>query len=361
VRRFAITALIAALFGAISAQGALAGPNTVTGQVTRTPVCNPQTGDFEGSFSVTWSVTQNADPGYTITNTDPSTPQVVPYAAGEAGSTQSFSFTLTQTKYYAQDVYGDWDWQYYSPVPKILLVTGYLWIDGWHYYPDLKLPGITGEFKRDKLHSAGDVQDQQAQNVSGSESLPALGNCDEEVISSAPTFEDPTCGDGAVGLTTPDDEGVLYSTEGNVEPGGSVTVTASAKDGYSLSEDSQTEWEHTYPAKAEGCTPPTVVNPPAPDCQFVGADKDGGKDRFGGTNDECAPAPDKATSPVSTAPALAAAPVVNPLALKPLAAEKPSAKAKAKAKSKAKSKVKSKSKAKAKLKGKAKPKAVKPR
>jgi len=339
VRRFAIAALIAVLFVAVTAQGALAGPNTVTGEVTESPVCNPQTGDFEGSFSVAWSVTQNADPGYTITSTDPSTPQVVQYAPGDAGSTQSFGFTLTQTTYYAQDVYGDWYWQYYSPVPKILIVTGYLWFDGWHYYPTIpKLPGITGELERDKIHSAGDVESQQSQEVSGGVTLPELANCDEEVTSSAPTFEDPTCADGTVGLTTPNDEGVVYSTDGTVEPGNSVKVTASAGEGYVLSDESQTEWEHTYPAKAEGCTAPPPA--PRPECTFVGADKDGGKDKFGGTNDECAAGPDTSTTPVGTPPAVTAPLVVAPPVVSPPAGEKPKAKPKAKKKPKAKAKPK---------------------
>jgi hypothetical protein len=257
----------------------------------------------------------------------------VEYPLGEAGSTQSFSFALTQTKYYAQDVYGAWYWQYYSPVPQIPLLTGFWWFDGWHYFPNVpKLPGITGELKRDKIHSAGDVESQQSQELSGGVSLPELGSCDEEVTSSAPTFVDPTCADGSVGLTTPNDEGVLYTTEGTVEPGGSVTVTASAEEGYVLSEEAQTEWEHTYPATAEGCTPPP------PPCTFVGADKDGGKDKFGGTNDECAAGPDQPTTLVSTPPAVSAPLVVAPSVMSPPTTEKPKATPKAKKKPKAKPK-----------------------
>jgi len=38
-------------------------------------------------------------------------------------------------------------------------------------------------------------------------------------------------------------------------------------------------------------TPVPPVTPPTHDCVFVGADKDGGSDAYGGTNDDCAPFP----------------------------------------------------------------------
>lgn len=56
---------------------------------------------------------------------------------------------------------------------------------------------------------------------------------------------------------------------------------------------------------------PPVVTPPAPGptCAFVGADKDGGVDAYGGTNDDCAPFPSKAEEP--QAPAICPIPEVK--------------------------------------------------
>lgn len=85
------------------------------------------------------------------------------------------------------------------------------------------------------------------------------------------------------------------------------------------------------PPCTENCTPP----PPPPGgehkCTFVGADKDGGKDKYGGTNDDCAPFPDPpvvvaATPPVppvvTLTPATPATPVTPP-ATKPVVKPKP--------------------------------------
>ena len=85
------------------------------------------------------------------------------------------------------------------------------------------------------------------------------------------------------------------------------------------------------------CNP--VIPPPNPDpghaCAFVGADKDGGQDAYGGTNDDCAPFPSKPVT-VTTATvvvAQAAAPVT--VAVKPAVAAKPKPKPVAKPKPKA--------------------------
>ncbi len=48
-----------------------------------------------------------------------------------------------------------------------------------------------------------------------------------------------------------------------------------------------TETEPTVPTE----TTPTTPTTPTPPCTFVGADKDGGVDANGGTNDDCAPRP----------------------------------------------------------------------
>ncbi len=53
---------------------------------------------------------------------------------------------------------------------------------------------------------------------------------------------------------------------------------------------------------------PPVTPPPGHKCTFVGADKDGGHDKYGGTNDDCAPFPDPPT-PAAVTPKPDAPPV----------------------------------------------------
>ena len=57
----------------------------------------------------------------------------------------------------------------------------------------------------------------------------------------APTFHD-----GEPWITLPTVEGVTYSVDGTPGAGQSVTVTATADDGYEL--DGQTTWGHEYPS-----------------------------------------------------------------------------------------------------------------
>lgn len=57
--------------------------------------------------------------------------------------------------------------------------------------------------------------------------------------------------------------------------------------------------------------PPVPVTPPTHDCVFVGADKDGGVDAYGGTNDDCAPFP--TPPPVTVAPPVVTTTPVTPL------------------------------------------------
>lgn len=80
-------------------------------------------------------------------------------------------------------------------------------------------------------------------------------DCDPpvEVTTDEPTFTDPTCDVNEVGLTLPETTGVVYTVTGDQEPGGTVTVTATAADGYVLADDAETQWEHTYGPLATDC------------------------------------------------------------------------------------------------------------
>ncbi len=87
-------------------------------------------------------------------------------------------------------------------------------------------------------------------------------------------------------------------------------------------------------------TTPTTPTPPTHDCTFVGADKDGGVDANGGTNDDCAPRPSPPVTPptVTTgtpqvaAVATTATPAVTPAAPVIVVKPKPNVKPKPKPK-----------------------------
>jgi hypothetical protein len=83
------------------------------------------------------------------------------------------------------------------------------------------------------------------------------------VLPTAPTFTDPTCeNDNEASVTLPEVEGVEYAVEGDVEPGASVVVRATAQDGYVLTGEDL--WNHTFPAAETDCdgTPPPPNDPP---------------------------------------------------------------------------------------------------
>jgi hypothetical protein len=80
---------------------------------------------------------------------------------------------------------------------------------------------------------------------------------DAPVLPEPPTFVEPTCTtDPAVQL--PDITGIEYVTTGDLVAGGSVEVTATAKEGYVIPEGETTMWQHTFIVPT-GCT---IVSPP---------------------------------------------------------------------------------------------------
>jgi len=84
----------------------------------------------------------------------------------------------------------------------------------------------------------------------------AEADCDivnppEEVTPVAPGFVDPDCATEAQ-VTTTDVDGVLYEVSGDVVPGGTVEVTASAIEPAVFAEGAETFWTHTF-AEVTGC------------------------------------------------------------------------------------------------------------
>lgn len=92
---------------------------------------------------------------------------------------------------------------------------------------------------------------------------PADEVCDPPTEARAvePSYTEADC-DVPAGLQLPTTEGVTYTVEGTVAPGETVTITATAQEGFVLVGD--TVFEHTYSGIGGVCGPkaPPVVDPP---------------------------------------------------------------------------------------------------
>ena len=97
------------------------------------------------------------------------------------------------------------------------------------------------------------------------------------------TFVDPTC-DTDADIIRARTEGVVWAKVGKVAPGETVTVTATAEEGYVIV--GQAEWTHTFGAAPQNCET-TTTTPPGPVCP-PGTEPGAGKDGEEG-NDNCRP------------------------------------------------------------------------
>jgi hypothetical protein len=150
--------------------------------------------------------------------------------------------------------------------------------------------------------------------------------CEQEDIpvTAGVTFTEATCSAGA-GVSYANSDKVTYAiTGGTVAAGSSVTITATAKDGYTLGEG-QSVFEHTFAAAPTNCGTP----PPGDRCP-PGMTPTAGKDGQPG-NDECEfpkgpPTSTSTPTPPATPPAVtppAATPPVTPPAATPTPKAKP--------------------------------------
>lgn len=313
---YSVVAAIAVALAVVAV--ALAWNNETMGQVTGQPLCNTETGQLEGEFTVVWTSTANADSGYTVTDIDPDSPATVNYPASEAGKWVEFSFTVTQKENWPWGLFRDVDTQTNKgkiKLPKIDCQSEDKVTLCHAQTPDGQ--GTPGTFKYEKItiaapgalghfleHDNDIVPQFTVKNgpkagtygPKGDTSLLEYEDCQkpeepkEEVTPLDPTFRDPTCEDKTAEVILPKVEGVEYSVEGTVAPGETVTVTATAQDGYVIPEGAVTEWEHTF-KQVPNCTPPPPrCPPPNPDGTY------GGKDGNPG-NDECKPDPVPPTTP----------------------------------------------------------------
>jgi hypothetical protein len=81
-------------------------------------------------------------------------------------------------------------------------------------------------------------------------------------IRAAVSFTDPTCNRDARVVADSSEEGVTYYTTGDEQPGGTVTVTAVADEGYVLV--GKTEWTHTFDSLKGKCKPDKPTKPEKP-------------------------------------------------------------------------------------------------
>lgn len=88
------------------------------------------------------------------------------------------------------------------------------------------------------------------------------GDPDEEVTPIAPTYVDPTCENGnTAGVVLPEIEGVDYGVVGEEIPGGWVSITAVAQQGYEFAEGVQSTWTHSFPVAEDCSEEPSVADP----------------------------------------------------------------------------------------------------
>jgi len=131
----------------------------------------------------------------------------------------------------------------------------------------------------------GDPGPQDDPDVSA---CPAPDNPPDTQVRAAVTFHNATCTTPASYTATPV-EGITYSLTGTVGPGNTVTVKATANEGFELvGPDS---FEFTFAAAPTNCNPPQE---PCPDGGPHDRGKDGQVPGSGNTNDDC----DRSVPPV---------------------------------------------------------------
>jgi hypothetical protein len=92
------------------------------------------------------------------------------------------------------------------------------------------------------------------------------GDCQLEADVAAPTFVEPTCEKpDRAAVKAKDTDAVDFTTVGDIEPGGSVIVTAVPESGYYLPEGFTPKWTHTFSGVEGPCVKGTESTRPKPD------------------------------------------------------------------------------------------------
>ncbi len=127
------------------------------------------------------------------------------------------------------------------------------------------LPGSSEQFTIPKSEFGTWVLSVDGQEATKSVTLTSRG-CPVDLVPpvtpDAPTFVEATCTalDGAEVQVPKNTDAITYKQSGTPAPGATVTVKATANDGYTIVEGATTEWVHTYKTVAElNCPPPAAV------------------------------------------------------------------------------------------------------
>ena len=127
------------------------------------------------------------------------------------------------------------------------------------------LPGSNEQFTIPKSEFGTWVLSVDGQEATESVTLTIEG-CPSDVVPpvtpQAPTFVEATCTalDGAAVQVPKNTDAMTYKVSGTPEPGATVTVKATANEGYTIAEGATTEWVHIYKTVAElNCPPPAAV------------------------------------------------------------------------------------------------------
>ena len=127
------------------------------------------------------------------------------------------------------------------------------------------LPGASESFSIPESEFGTWVLRVDGQEATQSVTLTSEG-CPADIVPpvtpEAPTFVEPTCTtlDGAAVQVPKNTDAITYKQSGTPAPGATVTVKATANEGYTIVEGATTEWVHTYKTVAElNCPPPAAV------------------------------------------------------------------------------------------------------
>ncbi len=129
--------------------------------------------------------------------------------------------------------------------------------------PDAALPVVFGASFADGQGRSFVLAVDSGQEVDSSACLPAE-DPDPVLTTASVTFVDPTCENDNVASYTTSGENVSFPLTGTVAPGNTVTVTATADEGYVFADDQATiPFDHTFGAAETDCD--VVIQPPLPD------------------------------------------------------------------------------------------------
>ena len=107
--------------------------------------------------------------------------------------------------------------------------------------------GATTEWEHTYDPAATDCDEPEEPQEPQEPEEPTTGVSPDVVVRPAVAFLDPDCDDpDAADVVLTEVDGIAYTVTGDVEPGGTVTVTATAEDGHRIPRGQTTTWTHEF-------------------------------------------------------------------------------------------------------------------